>query len=112
MSQDRIASALARLTNLELVRLVDWAESTPRLAPGLLAYVEYIGEWEEFRRAGHLFTLPEPGDAIGEGERAAAMITLGSLIRSLPYQRYERVAEVLWCIAEGLGGDMTDSSVQ
>jgi hypothetical protein len=103
MSQDRIATALARLTNLDLVRLVDSAERTPKLTPGLLAYVEYIGEWEEFRRAGHGSSLPGPGDAISEGERAAAMIALGSLIRSLPTRRYERVAEVLWCIAEDLG---------
>ena len=54
---DRIASALDQFGDDHLVRLRAAADASPNVVPGLLAYLDYVGDWEQHRRRGVDLTM-------------------------------------------------------
>jgi hypothetical protein len=63
-----VISALAQLNDGELTALIDATNGVPQIAPGLLAWVEHICEWELNRRGGSDFPLQPPDAAIDPSE--------------------------------------------
>jgi hypothetical protein len=63
-----IEDALAGLTDIELHALVVATNEAPRIAPGMLAWIEGACDWETNRRAGRDYELLPPGAAIDPSE--------------------------------------------
>src|SRR4029079_9784126 len=68
-----IEKALARLTDAELLALKLASNEAPRVAPGLLAWMERACDWELHRRHGFDYTLQPPDAAIDPSEDAASI---------------------------------------
>jgi hypothetical protein len=74
-----IATALAQLTDDDLERLRAAADSTPDIVPGLLAYLDHAGDWEQHRRRGVDFKLQGPMAALEDDQTEAALAALAVL---------------------------------
>ena len=76
----KIRAALAAMTNGELGALQATAQNSPQMAPGLLAYLAHICDWELSRREGYEFALNgDPHAAIGREEFSVSFLTLTAL---------------------------------
>src|SRR5688572_29088970 len=73
---DAIAAALRQLTDSDLERLRAAADASPNVVPGLLAYLDHAGDWEQHRRRGVDFELQAPMAAIDDSENQAALLAL------------------------------------
>ena len=63
--------ALRQLSDDDLVRLRTAADSSPDVVPGLLAYLDYAGDWEQHRRRGVDLAVQSPMAAIEDVETLA-----------------------------------------
>lgn len=70
---DPVVAALAQLTDGELAALIDATNDVPQIAPGLLAWVEHVCDWEQNRRGGLDFPLQPPEAAIDPSENAVSI---------------------------------------
>ena len=60
---DRIALALAELSDDDLRRLRASASDSPDVVPGLLAYIDHAADWEQHRRRDVSFERQPPANA-------------------------------------------------
>jgi hypothetical protein len=74
-----VVAALAHLADGELAALIEASNGVPQTAPGLLAWIEGVCDWEQNRRRGldfpllpHDAAIPPGKDAVSFG--AAAML--------------------------------------
>lgn len=68
-----VVAALADLDDGELAALIDATNEVPQSAPGLLAWVEHVCDWELNRRGGLDFPLQPPEAAIPPEEDAVSI---------------------------------------
>lgn len=68
-----VAAALADLDDGELGALIATVNDCPQFAPGLLAWIEHVCDWELSRRQGMSFQLQPPDAAIDPSEHAASI---------------------------------------
>lgn len=68
-----IEEALAGLTDVELHALIVATNEAPRIAYGLLVWIERACDWELNRRAGHDYELLPPEAAIDPSEDAVSI---------------------------------------
>ena len=68
-----VVAALAQLSDGELAALIDATIDVPQIAPGLLAWVEHVCDWELNRRSGLDFPLQPPDAAIDLSEDAVSI---------------------------------------
>jgi hypothetical protein len=73
---DGIATALGQLTDDDLARLRAAADSPPDIVPGLLAYLDHAGDWEQHRRREVDFELQGPMAALEDDQTEAALAAL------------------------------------
>jgi hypothetical protein len=73
---DGIATALGQLSDDDLERLRAAADSSPDIVPGLLAYLDHTGDWEQHRRRGVDFKLEGPMAALEDDQTEAALAAL------------------------------------
>lgn len=73
---DGIAAALGQFTDDDLERLRAAADSSPDIVPGLLAYLDHAGDWEQHRRRGLDFKLQGPMTALEDDQTEAALAAL------------------------------------
>ena len=72
---ERFAALLAEVDSAELEAMRRAAEEAPQLVPGLLAWLEHAIGWELDRRAGRVYRLAWPVEAIPPEEEAASIAT-------------------------------------
>ena len=97
---DGIAAALRQLSDDDLVRLRAAANSSPDPVPGFLAYLDYVGDWEQHRRRGVDLEMQGPMAAIEDGEVAAALVALGVLADRFTATGHDVVASLFDAIAD------------
>ncbi len=68
-----VVAALAQLKDGELAALIDATNDVPQIAPGLLAWIEHVCDWELNRRGGLDFPLQPPDVAIDPSEDAVSI---------------------------------------
>src|SRR5262245_40504198 len=68
-----ITDALAGLTDAELHALIIASNEAPRVAYGLLVWIERACDWKLNRRAGHNYELLPPNAAIDPSEDAVSI---------------------------------------
>jgi hypothetical protein len=102
---DPVVAALAALDDSELAALIVTVNECPQFAPGFLAWVEHVCDWEQNRRQGVEFPLQPPEAAIDPREDAvsidAAMVMRASFARD---SRTEAVTVLLDAIVGVLTG--------
>jgi hypothetical protein len=67
---DPVVAALADSNDGELTALIVTVNDCPQFAPGLLAWIEHLCDWEQNRRRGLDFRLQPPDAAIDPSETA------------------------------------------
>lgn len=72
-----VVAALADLDDGQLDALIAAANGVPQVAPGLLAWIEHLADWEANRRRGADFPLQPPEAAIDPCEDA---ISIGAAV--------------------------------
>ena len=70
---DAIKAALADISDTELAALIAATNGVPRIAYGLLIWIEGACDWELNRRAGHDYELLPPEAAIDPSEDAVSI---------------------------------------
>ena len=100
-----VIAALAVLNDHELDALIATVNDCPQFAPGFLAWVEHVCDWEQRRREGLDFPLQPPDAAIDPSE-AAVSIGAATVMRESFAQndRTEAVAALLDSILGVLTG--------
>jgi hypothetical protein len=83
--------ALRELSEAELNALIAATNNVNQIAPGLLAWIEHVADWELHRRAQSNFALNGPLAAIPPEEEAVSVDALLSL-RSAFSQASSKVA--------------------
>ena len=73
MDLSPFVAALAELGDDELHTLIATTNAAPQVAPGFLAWLEHVADWELRRRAGLDFPLQSPDAAIDPSEDAASL---------------------------------------
>ena len=73
MAADRLAAALAALSDHDLGVLRELANVAHRRPAGLVAAITHAAHWEARRRDGIDFEMLPLGEAIGEGDLDAAL---------------------------------------
>ena len=68
-----VAAALADLDDEHLHALIETVNGVPQVAPGLLAWLEHVVDWEINRRRGVDFPLLPPDAAIPPEEDAVSL---------------------------------------
>lgn len=68
-----VVAALADLGDDHLHALSETVNGVPQVAPGLLAWIEHVVDWQINRRNGVEFPLPMPGAAIPPEEGATSL---------------------------------------
>ena len=68
-----VVTALAQLSDGELAALIDATNEVPQIAPGLLAWVVHVCDWEQNRRGELDFPLQPPAAAIDPSEDAVSI---------------------------------------
>ena len=99
-----IAVALAELPDVELKVLMATANGVPQVAPGFLAWLEHLTDWEVHRRTGKEFYLQGPGAAIDPSENAQSA-TVAMTLRELFARDAPHVAALFDAIVRALGGN-------
>jgi hypothetical protein len=74
-----LATALAALSERELLGLRAALDGSPNVVPGLLAWLEHAVGWEMDRRTGAIYSLRDPHAAIDDTEIHESLITLAVL---------------------------------
>jgi hypothetical protein len=69
----QIVAAVASLSDDELARLIAAAYAMPETAPGLLAWIDRVCDWELNRRRGFDYELLPPEAAIPPEEDAVSL---------------------------------------
>jgi hypothetical protein len=72
-SHDTVIASLAELSDGQLAALRSTTEAVPQLAPGLLAWLDHVADWEEHRRRGINLPLHPPEAAIPPEEDAVSI---------------------------------------
>lgn len=98
-----VAAALAALTDAELLALICAANGSLQAAPGFLAWVEHVADWETRRRAGLDFVLQPPDAAIDPCEDAASLAA-AMMLRKQFARHVPRVAALFAAIVGALTG--------
>src|SRR5687767_12600185 len=96
---DGIAAALRQLSDDDLVRLRAAAEASPDVVPGLLAYLDYAGDWEQHRRRGVDLAMQGPMAPLEDSEVGAALLALELLEQFFRESRHDAAASLLQAIA-------------
>ena len=78
---DSVVAALADLSDGELDALIATVNDCPQFAPGFLAWIEHVCDWEQNRRRGLDFP-PQPPEAAIEPSEDAASIGGALLLRA------------------------------
>jgi hypothetical protein len=74
-----IASALAALSEDDLLRFRAAVDEVPEVVPGLLAWLEHAIEWEIARRAGTSYQLQGPRAAVDDNEIRPSLMALDAM---------------------------------
>jgi hypothetical protein len=82
-----VRAALAELTDIELHALIASANDGPQTAPGFLAWLEHLVDWEQHRRRDSDFPLQPPDAAIDPSEDANSIATAMALRELLAAKR-------------------------
>jgi len=103
---DGIRAALAAIGDDELRALIATANGGPQAAPGLLAWIEHVADWELHRRGGLDFPLQPPAAAIDPSEDAAS-IAAATVLRQQFAPDVPTVAALFAAIVGALAGNAT-----
>jgi hypothetical protein len=99
---DGIATALGRFTDDDLERLRVAGDSLPDVVPGLLAYLDHAGDWEQHRRLGVDFELRGPMAALEESETDAAVAALRVLSARFLASGHDDASALFDAVADAL----------
>jgi hypothetical protein len=99
---DRIAAALAHLTDNDLDRLRVAADSSPDAVPGLLAYLDHAGDWEQHRRRGVDLELQGPMAALEDSDSEAALAALRVLSARFLASGHDDASALFDAVADAL----------
>jgi hypothetical protein len=102
VENDGIAAALSRLVDDDLVRLRAAADSSPNVVPGLLAYLDYAGDWEQHRRRGVDLEMLGPMAAVEDSEVEAALAALRVLSARFSSSGHDAVASLFDAVADAI----------
>ena len=106
---DSIAGALAPLSDDDLARLRSAADASPGVVPGLLAYIDHVGDWEQHRRRGVDFPLQPPANALGDDERGSALMALAVLADEFRESGHDALVALFDAIAGAVTRDDEDT---
>jgi hypothetical protein len=99
---DGIAAALGQLTDEDPERLRAAADSSPDIVPGLLAYLDHAGDWEQPRRREVDFELQGPMAALEDDQTEAALAALRVLSARFRASGQDDDAALFDAIAEAM----------
>ena len=95
-----IETALAALTETELLALQSAVEHSPPMAPGLLAYLEHACHTEQAHRDGRAWPLREPREAIPHEELGQTFATIALLM--IQFETHPRVRALIEAVGDEL----------
>src|SRR5688572_13082628 len=96
---DSIAAALRQLADEDLVRLRAAADLSLDVVPGLLAYLDYSGDWEQHRRRGVDLAMQGPTAAMEDTEVDRALLALQGISARFGATGHVAVASLFHAVA-------------
>ena len=94
-----IAAARLQLSDDDLMRLRAAARSSPDVVPGLLAYLDYSGDWEQHRRRGVDLAMQGPTAAMEDTEVDRALLALQGISARFGATGHVAVASLFHAVA-------------
>ena len=86
-------------------RLRAAADTSPDVVPGLLAYLDHAGDWEQHRRRGVDFKLQGPRAALEDSEIEAALAALRVLSSRFLASGHDHASALFDAIADAFRPD-------